>query len=107
MQDDPSDGTWMTYGQLAEARGISRTSAQRLARRRKWRRQTDNRGITRVWVSALDAEPTPLPDAPPTDDRGSGINRALDMLTSQTSRAHRARMASRNAELPCPVSRFG
>jgi hypothetical protein len=39
-------------------------------------------------VPALDAEPAPLPDAPPTDDRGAAVatNRALDMLAEQLAR---------------------
>jgi hypothetical protein len=32
----------MTYAELADIRGISRASAERLVRRRKWPRQTGN-----------------------------------------------------------------
>jgi hypothetical protein len=47
---------WMTYPELAAARGISRASAARLVRRRKWRRQTDNQGAVRILVPAEDNE---------------------------------------------------
>jgi hypothetical protein len=35
-------GAWMTYGQLADARGISRRAAIRLTQRHRWRRQKGN-----------------------------------------------------------------
>jgi len=42
----------MTYDQLGAARSISRASAIRLVRRRKWQRQTDNQGRVTVLVPA-------------------------------------------------------
>jgi hypothetical protein len=55
-----SDGArWMSFVELAAARGISRASASRLVRRRKWRRQTDN--LVRILVPPEDNE---LPDTP-------------------------------------------
>jgi hypothetical protein len=45
-----TEGRWMSYGELAEARQIDRTSALKLALRRKWRKQADNRGTIRVYV---------------------------------------------------------
>jgi hypothetical protein len=41
----------MTYAELGQARGISEESALKLALRRKWRKQDDNRGQVRVYVS--------------------------------------------------------
>ena len=40
----------MTYAELADARGISKASAERLARRKKWPRVLGNDGIARVIV---------------------------------------------------------
>jgi hypothetical protein len=40
----------MTHGELAEARGIDRTSAVKLVLRNKWRKQKDNHGIVRALV---------------------------------------------------------
>jgi hypothetical protein len=42
--DDQADARWMTFAELAAARGISKLSAAALVRRHGWRRQTDNRG---------------------------------------------------------------
>jgi PIN domain nuclease of toxin-antitoxin system len=48
--DTDMDGRWMTYAELAAARGIDHQSARRLASRSKWRRQKDNHQIVRVFV---------------------------------------------------------
>jgi hypothetical protein len=48
--DDAVDGQWMTYVELGKTRGISKESALKLALRRKWRKQSDNRGHVRVYV---------------------------------------------------------
>jgi hypothetical protein len=40
----------MTYTELAGARGISKSSAERLVFRNRWRRQRGNNGITRALV---------------------------------------------------------
>ena len=50
-------GRWMTYGALAKIRGITRPSAERLARRMKWRRQGGNDGFARVLVPVAFIEP--------------------------------------------------
>lgn len=50
-------GRWMTYGQLAAARKISRASAERLARRMKWSRLGGNDGFARVLVPLAFIEP--------------------------------------------------
>jgi chromosome segregation ATPase len=47
---DSGGGRWMTYAELAEARGIDKSSAARLTFRRHWRRQKDHRGTVRVFV---------------------------------------------------------
>src|SRR3954453_17829983 len=47
----------LTYAQLAEARGISRASAERLARARKWPRILSNDGVAIVIVPPGDAAP--------------------------------------------------
>jgi chromosome segregation ATPase len=55
--DTDADGRWMTYEELANARGIDRQSARRLASRLKWRRQKDNRQVVRVYVPSERAVP--------------------------------------------------
>ena len=54
MDDD--DGRWLSYVELAALRGISRDSAERLVRRKGWRRQADNQGNVRILV------PNPIAD---------------------------------------------
>jgi hypothetical protein len=63
MQDNPEE-RWMTFAELADARGISRESAIRLIRKKRWRRQRDNRGN----VIALIPDPWADPPDRPADD---------------------------------------
>ena len=56
-QDMTGDARWLTYGQLATVRRISRGSAVRLARRMKWARQAGNDGFARVLVPVAWQEP--------------------------------------------------
>jgi hypothetical protein len=66
-QRDSGDARWMTFKELAQARGISRLSATTLVRRHGWRRQRDNQGhvialVPLTWAS-LD-EPDKADDRP-------------------------------------------
>jgi hypothetical protein len=45
-----SDGTWMTYAELAALRRINQASAFKLAFRHRWRRQKNNTGQMTVFV---------------------------------------------------------
>lgn len=48
---DSMDGTrWLSYAELAQARGISKASATRLVFRKGWRRRVGNDGIARAAV---------------------------------------------------------
>ena len=42
--DNQADARWMSFAELAKARGISKLSAAALVRRHRWRRMRDNRG---------------------------------------------------------------
>jgi hypothetical protein len=44
------DGRWLTYRELAQARGIDVPSAVKLSRRQRWRRQAGNRNTVRIFV---------------------------------------------------------
>jgi hypothetical protein len=72
MQDNPEE-RWMTFAELADARGISRESAIRLIRKKRWRRQRDNRGNVIALIPGPWADPPDRPaDDPadrPADDR--------------------------------------
>lgn len=56
MQDD-GNTKWLSYPELAEARGISKASAVRLARRRKWLKRHGNDGGVRVAVPEGEDQP--------------------------------------------------
>jgi hypothetical protein len=48
--DSDGNGQWMTYAEIADARGIKRIAAVRLTQRHGWRRQKGNDGFARVLV---------------------------------------------------------
>jgi hypothetical protein len=50
LLSDPDASRWVSYPELASARGIGRASAERLTRKHKWPRQTMNDGTVRVCV---------------------------------------------------------
>jgi regulator of replication initiation timing len=102
---DDADGVWLSFAELGRARGISRASAARLVRRRKWRRRTDNHGIVQVFVPHEAAE---MPDRPegghPTGARAdiradvsraiSALETAVASLTEQLAGAERRAQAA-------------
>jgi hypothetical protein len=63
---DDDGGQWLTYAEIAAARGTSRLAAVRLAQRRRLRRQKGNDGFARVFVPA-----DMLPDGRGDRDRDS------------------------------------
>ena len=79
------DGRWMTYGELATARGIDRQSAVKLVRRQHWRRQEGNNGTTRVFVPEDWSSRAKSRDAGPDETRDdardiSGFEAAVEAL---------------------------
>jgi hypothetical protein len=69
--DDSGGGRWLTYGEIAAARGTTRIAAVRLTQRHKWRRQRGNDGHARVLVP-----PDMLqPERPPPSGVDSNIAR--------------------------------
>jgi chromosome segregation ATPase len=50
MDDGPGNGHWLTYDEIAKARGTEKVGAIRWVQRHKWRRQPGNDGMTRVLV---------------------------------------------------------
>jgi hypothetical protein len=57
MNDDAGTGRWVTYDELAQARGMQRSGAVRLVQRKKWRRQAGNDGLARVLVPPDELHP--------------------------------------------------
>ncbi len=52
--DSGGDTRWMTYAELAQARGIKEPAAVRLVQRRGWERQPGNDGSTRTAVPLVE-----------------------------------------------------
>ena len=58
VRGDSQETRWMTYAELAQARGIKEPAAVRLVQRRGWERHTGNDGSARIAV--------PLPELRPS-----------------------------------------
>jgi hypothetical protein len=71
MSDEIEETRWLSYAELAEARGIDRLSAVRITRNRRWQKQKGNDGTIRVAVprNFLEAKrrvrEENLPETPP------------------------------------------
>jgi hypothetical protein len=104
MGDDGGDARWLTYADLAQLRGISRASAERLAHRKRWRRQAGNDGRARLLVPLTeialpqaiapsdipDVCPDVSPDIPP--DAGAGAAPDMAAAVSAIERAFREQL---------------
>jgi hypothetical protein len=102
----------LTYAELADARGISKASAERLARRKGWARVLGNDGVVRVVVppDAVGGGPPrkqlrkfaqlSSPDVPPLTaaDMAAAIREAVTPLSAALARSE-ARADSLQAEL--------
>jgi len=110
--DNTEDTRWMSYSELAEARGIDRPSVIRIARRRRWQKQMGNDGTIRIAVprSFLDAKrasPRDRPANSPGDspsDYGRkiiGLETRIELLTEDLDRerAEVRRLAQAATEL--------
>jgi predicted nucleic acid-binding Zn-ribbon protein len=89
FDDAGGDTRWMSYAELGLARGISTTSATRLASRRKWRRQPGNDGTARVAVPVAEATHRTGRVQDASDDVArlvSGLEAALSTLQEQLER---------------------
>ena len=98
------DVEWLTYSQLAKARGISTASARRLAFRHKWRRQHGNDGTARVAVPMTETQPRGGDSHDDTTDASPDVTRIVsgfeaaiavlrEQLTAAELRAERAEQA--------------
>ena len=76
--DVGTDFRWLSYGELAQARGISTASAIRLAFRRKWRRQDGNDRTVKVAVPIDEA----APQREVADGDGDGVGRDIGQVVS-------------------------
>src|SRR5208337_3347318 len=103
--DSMADGRWMTFAELSQSRGISKTSAMKLVSRHGWRRQKNNKGHVRAlvpvaWVGVA-ADDTREPNTAADMSRAirafdSAIATLREQLVRETGRteaAERARTA--------------
>jgi hypothetical protein len=81
------DGRWMTYAELAQARGIDRQSAVKLVRRQGWRRQPGNHGEVRIFVPAEGLSRPMSRDETPDETRAETRPMTLDMTAFETALA--------------------
>jgi hypothetical protein len=101
--DSTVDGRWLTFAELGQSRGISKTSAMKLVSRHGWRRQKNNKGQIRAlvplaWVGGDDArEPNNTADMSRAirafDSAIATLREQLVRETGRTEAAERARTA--------------
>jgi hypothetical protein len=82
--DDSIGGQWLTYAEIAKARGIKRLAAVRLVQRHRWRRQRGNDGFARVLV----------PDDMLRRDRGDSDSDMADDIADDSDRDTPALLAA-------------
>ena len=103
--DSIADGRWMTFAELSQSRGISKTSAMKLVSRHGWRRQKNNKGHVRAlvpvaWVGVA-ADDTREPNTAADMSRAirafdtaiATLREQLVRETGRTEAAERARTA--------------
>src|ERR1700733_8065875 len=105
MDAEPG-GRWISYAELAEIRGTDKTSALKLALRKKWPRRKDNHGTMHVcvpadWLGAWgNRRPDNTPHATPSSvPDGLDISRSISALeVALASAAKRADQAEKRAD---------
>ena len=100
-------GRWISYTELAEIRGTDKTSALKLALRKKWPRRKDNHGTMHVcvppewlgsWGNRRPPDNTPQ-DMPSSTPNGMDVSRAINTLEIALAAADkRADQAEKRAD---------
>jgi hypothetical protein len=93
------DTRWVSYSDLAEARGIDRDSVIRIVRRRGWPKQESNDGTVRVQVSRAVLEGKQRPRSELRADRPADLGRVIKGLEGQ--------IAAKNAHLMALTEQLG
>jgi hypothetical protein len=101
--DADSDERWVSFEELAKARGVTKPSAIKLVRRHGWRRQRDNQGHIRALVPAawITPEETREPDSTGDGpaDRATDISGIINVLqTAVASLTERATAAEQRVD---------
>lgn len=93
---DVGETRWMTYAELAQARGIREPAAVRLVQRREWERRPGNDGAARVAVPVSELRPS-KPVAP-ADTPVAPDSRDMEALTRERQRADAAEARAERAD---------
>ena len=91
--NETPDSRWMSYGELAQIRGIAKHSAIRLVLRRGWRRQKDNHGTMRALVPPEWAQPAQGKSA----DQDGHLREAIGALEAAVAAMRERAEAAENA----------
>lgn len=94
--DDGDDSRWMTYAELAQARGIKEPAAVRLVQRRGWERQPGNDGAARIAVPVSELRLSKA--VPPHVALVAPDNRDMDTLARERQRADAAEARANRVE---------
>jgi hypothetical protein len=89
LQDEP-EGVWLTYAELAKARGIDKASAAKLVLRRRWHRQKDNRGTVRILVPPEWADPSRDPPQDVSLDLSPDMSGTINALEAELATVREA-----------------
>lgn len=94
--DVGGDSRWMTYAELAQARGIKEPAAVRLVQRRGWERQPGNDGAARIAVPVSELRFSRA--VPPAVMLVAPDSRDMDALIRERQRADTAEARAHRAE---------
>jgi hypothetical protein len=111
--DGDTAGRWLSYAELAEVRGTDKTSALKLALRKRWPRRKDNHGTMQVcvppewlneWGARKSAAVPPDVASGMADGMDSSANQVLEAAVASLSEARdqaekRAAEANKRADV--------
>jgi hypothetical protein len=112
MPDDIAETRWLSYAELAEARGIDLASAIRTVRNRRWPKQKGNDGKIRVavpWEFLEAKRQETWVDTPEITRKVAVLETKVEMLTVEVQR-ERCRVDAaevRGAQLTAEVRELG
>ncbi len=100
---DSVETRWLTYAELAEARGVKEPAAVRLVQRRRWERHQGNDGAARIAVPVSELRPSKT--AAPAVMVVAPDNGGVEVLHRERQRADQAEARADRAEAQEAVTR--
>src|SRR4051794_32271006 len=111
MPDDIEETRWLSYAELAQARGIDLASAIRTVRNRRWPKQKGNDGKIRAavpWEFLEAKRHDTREDAPEITRKIAVLETRVEVLTAEVQRERGAETAElRSTELTAEVRELG